>query len=68
MAQDHQSEASKASEDKYDPEEAQRRFEALVRAALTTRRTPMKDIPKKRKPLPRKAGKGSSRAGAGKPD
>jgi hypothetical protein len=37
-----------AADEKYTPEEAQRRFEASLRAALNTPPKPMKDIPKKR--------------------
>ncbi len=49
------------NDDNYDNEEAQRRFEALVKAALNTPPKPMKDRPKKRKESKaRKAAKPSS--------
>jgi hypothetical protein len=40
--------------DQYSEEEAQRRFEALIRAALNTPPKPMKDIPRQRPYQPRK--------------
>lgn len=45
----------------YPEEEAQRRFEALVKAALNTPPAPMKDRPKERsEPKPKKRLKASS--------
>lgn len=38
----------KAEGEQYDSEEAQRRFEKLVRTALNTPPKPMKDMPRKR--------------------
>lgn len=47
----------KEHEGQYDPQEAQRRFEKLVRTALNTPPKPMKDMPRKR-PAPKdKTGK-----------
>jgi hypothetical protein len=43
---------SRKSEDGYDKEETQRRFEKLVRTALNTPPKPMKDLPRKR-PVPK---------------
>ena len=38
----------KSRNDDYPPEEAQRRFEAALRAALNTPPKPVKDMPKKK--------------------
>lgn len=47
--------------DQYPTDEAQRRFEKLVRTALNTPPKPMKDMPRKR-PAPKgKAGKAAKR-------
>ena len=50
--------------DAHSPQEAQRRFEKLVRTALNTPPKPMKDIPRKQRPAPKvepgKAAKPSS--------
>jgi hypothetical protein len=40
--------------DQYSEDEAQRRFEALILAALNTPPKPLKDIPRKRPYRPRK--------------
>jgi hypothetical protein len=42
----------KEHDDQYSPQEAQRRFEKLVRTALNTPPKPMKDMPRKR-PAPK---------------
>ena len=41
----------------YSPEEAQRRFEAALRAALNTLPRPQKDVPRTRPESKRKAGR-----------
>jgi hypothetical protein len=43
------SQSQSAVPDQYSEEETQRRFEALVRAALNTPPAPLKDRPKKRR-------------------
>lgn len=51
---------AKKPEDQHSEEETQRRFEALVRTALSTPPKPMKDMPRKRivaKPKPATAAK-----------
>lgn len=40
---------TKALDDQYPPEEAQRRFEAIARAIGNTRPMPLKDVPQKRR-------------------
>jgi hypothetical protein len=37
----------KTDSDQYSEQEAQQRFEKLVRSALNTKPTPLKDVPKK---------------------
>jgi hypothetical protein len=49
------------TDDQYSPEEAQRRFEALVRAAAKTPPLRRKDVPTKRQESKRKKGKGAKR-------
>jgi hypothetical protein len=39
---------AKSDPDQFSEEEAQRRFQALLRAAVTTPPKPLKDMPKKR--------------------
>lgn len=47
--------STKRENEEFPPDEAQRRFEAAIRAALNTPPKPMKDMPKKRKPRARDA-------------
>jgi hypothetical protein len=49
--------------DQYPPKEAQARFEAALRGALSTPPTPLKDLPRKR-PKKRKQRKAKSDASA----
>ncbi len=58
----------KVKSELHDAEEAQRRFEALIRAALTTPPTPLKDIPRKRETLKRKSLKPSISGAASSSD
>ncbi len=47
---------TKANDDKFSKQEAQRRFEAALKGAMNTPHTPLKEKPKKReasKPAPR---------------
>ena len=56
---------SQTADDQYPPEEAQRRFEALIRAAARTSPLHMKDIPRKRPKAKRKAEKAAKPAKLG---
>jgi len=40
----------KKSEDQYSPEETERRLQKTLKAALSMKPTPLKEIPRKRKP------------------
>ena len=55
-------------QDRYPPEEAQRRFEALIRAARDTPPLQRKDIPRQRPVSKRKAKKGDLAEEGGKAD
>ncbi len=48
---------TKPSDTELSPEQAQRRFEKLVRTALNTPPKPMKDMPRKRSPSKARPGK-----------
>ena len=45
--------ADRPPDERYSPEETQRRFDAALRAALNTPPKPMKDIPRKRLETPK---------------
>jgi hypothetical protein len=51
-------------EDSYPAQEAQRRFEIALRAALNTPPKPLKDMPRKRPESKRKAGKAAKPSAA----
>lgn len=51
---------SPVTDDQYPPEEAQRRFEAAIRAAGRTPPLHLKDIPRKRPESKRKTGKAAN--------
>jgi hypothetical protein len=53
--------ASQSDNDRYSEQETQQRFEKLVRAALDTKPTPLKGVPKKWSGAKRSIGRGKKK-------